>query len=84
MGCLSGLAKIIKSLRFKKCHSSCCDIEIEGSSSPPNSPPSSSKSSVSVKSEIFCERESEKTLPVSVKSEIFCERESEKTLPVSV
>ena len=44
MGCLEGIAKVLKSLRMKKCKSSCCNIEIE-SGSPPNSPASTIKKS---------------------------------------
>lgn len=39
MGCLTDFAKIIKALRLKRCKSSCCNVEFEGSSStPPASP----------------------------------------------
>jgi hypothetical protein len=39
MGCLTDFAKIIKALRLKRCKSSCCNVEFEGStSSPPVSP----------------------------------------------
>ena len=47
MGCFKGLSSVFKALRLKKCHSSCCDIEIEGvptrehssvSSTPPDTP----------------------------------------------
>ena len=32
--CFKGIATILKALRLKKCHSSCCDIEIEVASPP--------------------------------------------------
>lgn len=47
MGCFKGLSSVFKALRLKKCHSSCCDIEIESvptrertsvSSTPPDTP----------------------------------------------
>ena len=32
--CLKGLSKVVRELRLKRCHSSCCDITIEGGSGP--------------------------------------------------
>ena len=34
VNCFKGIATILKALRLKKCHSSCCDIEIEVASPP--------------------------------------------------
>ena len=34
----NAVAKIIKAISLKKCHSSCCDIEIQGRDTPPQSP----------------------------------------------
>jgi len=38
--CFEGLAKVLKSLSIKKCHSSCCQIDMEGGNSTPTSPTS--------------------------------------------
>jgi hypothetical protein len=32
--CFEGLAKVLKALSIKKCHSSCCQIDMEGNSVP--------------------------------------------------
>jgi len=37
--CLTGMSKVVRELRLKKCHSSCCSIEFEGGT-PPSSPTS--------------------------------------------
>jgi hypothetical protein len=34
VNCFQGIATILRALRLKKCHSSCCDIEIEVASPP--------------------------------------------------
>jgi len=32
--CFEGLAKVLKALSIKRCHSSCCQIDMEGNSLP--------------------------------------------------